>query len=203
MRLCRRQTELCSLHWTYKRLSPSEVATQRPGADHDFHLTCPPASGKSPPSGSRDAGIHAWRKRRARLFQQTYNYYNYWMGFLLTQGSANFLWLRAVWASNKLAAGRTWSWVSGDPLATWCCLMSHAAVGVATAVAGVAYQIAVPCSLSHDHLLCVCEMPGNGPLHRWQRGPVIMLQLTGHRGLDRQILRAGYDPRAGLCQPLF
>jgi len=67
-----------------------------------------------------------------------------------------------------------------------------------------AYQIAVPCSLIHGHWLCVCvcEMPGHGPLHRWQRGPVIMLQLMGHRGPDRQSLRAVFGPRAGLCRPL-
>ena len=35
-----------------------------------------------------------------------------------------------------------------------------------------------------------------------QRGPVIMLQLTGRRGPGRQSLQAGFGPRAGLCQPL-
>jgi len=95
----------------------------------------------------------------------------------------------------------TWSWVSGDPLATWCCLMSHAAVGAVAA--GCLYQIAVLCSLSHGHWLCVYEMPGHGPLHRWQRGPVIMLQLTGRRGPDRRSLRAGFGPQAGLCRPLI
>jgi len=39
-----------------------------------------------------------------------------------------------------------------DPLATWCCLMSHGAVGAAAsrlliAVSGVAYQIAVAMQL--------------------------------------------------------
>jgi len=37
----------------------------------------------------------------------------------------------------------TWSWVSGDPLATWRRLMSHAAVGAAAAH-------------MHSHWLCVC-----------------------------------------------
>ena len=35
-----------------------------------------------------------------------------------------------------------------------------------------------------------------------QRGPVIMLQLTGRRGPGRQSLGAGFGPRAGLCRPL-
>ena len=81
-----------------------------------------------------------------------------------------------------------------------CCWCSGCRLLIA--VAGVAYQIAVSCSLSHGHwMFCVSEMPGHVPLCRW-RGVVIMLQLTGRRGPHRQILRAGFGTRAGLFRPL-
>jgi len=54
---------------------------------------------------------------------------------------------------------------------------------------------------SRSLIVCVkCHVQST--LHRWQRGPLIMLQLTDRRGPDWQSLRAVFGPRAGLCRPL-
>jgi len=78
--------------------------------------------------------------------------------------------------------------------------MSHAAVGAAAQAAYSRSRHSVSnCSalLTESQSLIAFDMPGHSALHRCQRGPVIMLQVTGCHRPDRQSLRAG------LCRPLM